>query len=71
MTSRKFTYVMHVTETVESQFTIKSERKLSYEQLEKLAEEARVEGRLTCTGVSDVRIFCEEAKPGGSDAIAR
>lgn len=71
MTSCKFTYVMHVTETVESQCYIESERKLSYEQLEKLAEEARVEGKLTCTGVSDVRIFCEEAKPGGSDAIAR
>ena len=62
---------MHVTETVESRFTVKSERKLSYEQLEKLTEEARVKGRLVFAGVTDVKIFCEEAKPGGSDAIAR
>ena len=62
---------MHVTETVESRCYIESERKLSYEQLEKLAEEARVKGRLTCAGVTDIKIFCEEAKPGGSNAIAR
>jgi len=66
-----YRYVLHVTETVENEVTITSTRKLTYDQLEKRAEKARVDGALTCTGVSDVKIFLSEAKPGGSDALAR
>lgn len=65
------TYVMHVTETVESRCVIRSKRRLRYEELEKRAEKLRVEGKLQLLAVSDVEMFCEEAKPGGSDAIAR
>lgn len=62
---------MHVTETVESKYEIRSRRKLTYEELARRTEAARVDGRLQFYGVSDVETFCEEAKPGGSDAIAR
>ena len=55
---------MHVTETVESQCVIESDRKLTYAQLARRAEKRRVDGKLTCTGVSDVKIFCEAASKG-------
>ena len=56
---------MHVTETIESQCVIESDKKLTFEQLTKMAEKKRVDGKLTCTGVSDVEIFCEAASKGG------
>lgn len=59
-----YTYVMHVTETVESTYVITSERKLDHEELERRAEEARVEGRLRFKAVSDVDIHVEAAYPG-------
>ena len=59
-----YTYVMHVTETVESTYIITSERKLNHEELERRAEEARVEGRLRFKAVSDVDIHVEAAYPG-------
>ena len=59
-----YTYVMHVTETVESTYVITSERKLDHEELERRAEEARVAGRLRFKAVSDVDIHVEAAYPG-------
>lgn len=59
-----YTYVMHVTETVESTYIITSERKLDHEELERRAEEARVDGRLRFKAVSDVDIYVEAAYPG-------
>ena len=59
-----YTYVMHVTETVESTCVITSERKLDHEELERRAEEARVAGRLRFKAVSDVDIHVEAAYPG-------
>lgn len=56
---------MHVTETVESQCVIESDRKLTFEQLAKRAEKRRANGKLTRTGVSDVKIFCEAASKDG------
>lgn len=63
------TYVMHVTETVESRCTLKSRRKLTYAELEKRALAMQAEGSLEFVGISNVRMFCAEAKP--ADAIAR
>ena len=63
-----YTYVMHVTETVESTYVITSERKLDHEELERRAEEARVDGRLRFKAVSDVDIYVEAAHPGAEDA---
>ena len=66
MTSHKtYAYTMHVTETIESQCVIESDRKLTYAQLARRAEKRRINGKLTCTGVSDVEIFCEAASKGG------
>ena len=59
-----YTYVMHVTETVESTYVITSERELDHEELERRAEEARVAGRLRFKAVSDVDIHVEAAYPG-------
>ena len=56
------TYVMHVTETVESTYVITSKRRLEHEERERRAEEARGEGRLRFKAVSDVDICCEEVK---------
>ena len=66
MTSHKtYVYTMHVTETVESQCVIESDKKFTFEQLRRRAEKRRVDGKLTCTGVSDVEIFCEAASKDG------
>ena len=68
-----YTYVMHVTETVESTYVITSERKLDHEELERRAEEARVAGRLRFKAVSDVDIWCEAVSKDGQphdDVIA-
>ena len=56
---------MHVTETVESQCVIESDRKLTFEQLRRRAEKRRVDGKLMGTGVPDVEIFCESASKDG------
>lgn len=56
---------MHVTETFESQCVIESDRKLTFEQLRRRAEKRRVDGKLTCTRVSDVEIYCEAASKDG------
>ena len=63
-----YTYVMHVTETVESTYVITSERKLDHEELERRAEEARVAGRLRFKAVSDVDIYVESEHQGVEDA---
>lgn len=63
-----YTYVMHVTETVESTYVITSERKLDHEELERRTEEARVDGRLRFKAVSDVDIYVEAAHPDAEDA---
>lgn len=56
---------MHVTETVESQCVIESDRKLTFEQLAERAEKKRVDGKLTFTGVSNLEIWCEAASKDG------
>lgn len=56
---------MHVTETVESQCVIESNRKLTFEQLARRAEKRRVDGKLTFTAVSNVETWCEAATKGG------
>ena len=65
-----YTYVVHVTESVESQCTITSKRKLTYEEIMQKAEEIRVEGNLDEIGTSDVRMCLDDAKPGPG-AVAR
>lgn len=61
---RDYTYVMHVTETVESTYVITSEVELNHEELERKTEEARAGGRLRFKAVSDVDIHVETAYPG-------
>lgn len=59
-----YTYVMHVTETVESTCVITSEVELNHEELERKTEEARARGRLRFKAVSDVDIHVEATYPG-------
>ena len=56
---------MHVTETVESQCVIESDKKLTFEQLAERAEKRRVDGKLTFTEVSNLEIWCEAASKDG------
>lgn len=56
---------MHITETVESQCMIESDRKLTFEQLAERAEKKRVDGKLTFTEVSNTEIWCEAASKDG------
>ena len=56
---------MHITETVESQCVIESDKKLTFEQLAKKAEKRRTDGKLTFTGVSNSEIWCEAASKDG------
>ena len=56
---------MHVTETIESQCVIESDKKLTFEQLTKKAEKRRVDGKLTFTGVSNLEVWCEAASKDG------
>ena len=56
---------MHITETVESQCVIESDKKLTFEQLERRAEKRRADGKLTFTGVSNLEIWCESASKDG------
>ena len=56
---------MHITETVESQCVIESDRKLTFEQLAERAEKKRVDGKLTFTEVSNTEIWCEAASKDG------
>ena len=61
----KYAYTMHITETVESQCVIESDRKLTFEQLAERAEKKRVDGKLTFTEVSNTEIWCEAASKDG------
>ena len=61
----RYAYTMHITETVESQCVIESDKKLTFEQLAKKAEKRRVDGKLTFTGVSNSEIWCEAASKDG------
>lgn len=65
-----YTYVVHVTESVESKCTITSKRKLTYEEIMRRAKEIQVEGNLDEIGTSDVRMCLDDAKPGPG-AVAR
>ena len=56
---------MHVTETVESQCVIESDRKLTFEQLRRRAEKRRADGKLTFAGVSNLEIWCEAVSKDG------
>ena len=56
---------MHITETVESQCVIESDKKLTFEQLAERAEKKRVDGKLTFTEVSNSEIWCEDASKDG------
>lgn len=51
---KTYKYVMHVTETVESQVEITSDKELTYEELEERAEKERVAGGIDFIAVSDV-----------------
>ena len=56
---------MHITETVESQCVIESDKKLTFEQLAERAEKRRADGKLTSTEVSNLEIWCEDASKDG------
>ena len=56
---------MHITETVESQCVIESDKKPTFEQLAERAEKKRVDGKLTFTEVSNTEIWCEAASKDG------
>lgn len=56
---------MHITETVESQCVVESDKKLTFEQLAERAEKKRVDGKLTFTEVSNTEIWCEAASKDG------
>lgn len=71
---RKYEYVMRIRETVESTVTVRSERKLTFDELEERAERRRVNGTAKFDAVTDVNCWCESAKENGKedrDAIAR
>lgn len=59
---------MHVTKTVEYRYSCRSERKLTYGEIEMRAKDADDAGELELLAVSDVRMFLEDAHPG--DAVA-
>lgn len=61
----RYAYTMHITETVESQCMIESDKKLTFEQLAEKAEKRRVDGKLTFTEVSNSEIWCEAASKDG------
>lgn len=61
----KYRYVMDVEETVKYTTTIVSDRKLTSRQLETIAENRRVKGELSMTGVSDVGIWINSAYKDG------
>ena len=61
----RYAYTMHITETVESQCVIESDKKLTFEQLAERAEKKRVDGKLTFTEVSNTEIWCEAASKDG------
>lgn len=61
----RYAYTMHITETVESQCVIESDKKLTFEQLAEKAEKRRVDGKLTFTEVSNSEIWCEAASKDG------
>ena len=65
-----YTYVVHVTESVESTCTVTSRRKLTYEEIMQRANEAYTEGATEEIGVSDVRMCLDDAKPG-PNAVAK
>lgn len=61
----RYAYTIHITETVESQCVIESDKKLTFEQLAKEAEKRRTDGKLTFTEVSNSEIWCEAASKDG------
>lgn len=65
---------MRVSELVESRHVVKSDRRLTFEELSELAENARVNGKCDEQEVLHVDIWCEKAFSKGKpdrDAIAR
>ena len=62
----KYWYRMKIVETVESECYVVSEKKMTAKQLEKKAEEMRVDGRVVVTGVKDVDIFCDASGEGNA-----
>ena len=59
--SKKYRYVMEVTEEVVSTTAIDSDVQLDYEQLHDITEQRRCDAKLSFKEVRDVDIFCCEA----------
>ena len=66
-----YKYVVHFTEVLESECTVESKRKLTFDEIMQQAEEIRVDGNLTEIATTGVRKYLADAKPGGSAAVAR
>ena len=64
-TSKKYRYVMSVSETVKSSTTIESDRPMLFAALSQIAERRRVKGDLSLVGVEDVCIGCDEVYVDG------
>ena len=58
----RYEYYMTCIETVTSTTKIRSSEELSPSQLRRITEKRRVDGLLTCEGVDDVVIFCNDVK---------
>lgn len=56
---------MVVYERTRNNVVVRSRRKLTYEEAQKRAERARINGKLTCEAVEDVSISCRCARING------
>ena len=56
----KYRYVVHVTETVESQVTVESDKELKYDEIIEKGREAYVSGEAQEIGTHDVRMCLDD-----------
>lgn len=57
---RGYRYVVHVTETVESQVTVESDKELKYDEIIEKGREAYVRGEAREIGTHDVRMCLDD-----------
>jgi hypothetical protein len=61
----RYRYVVHITEETQHSTTIESDRRLNWLQLEKVAQQRRIDGKLEFLGVTGVDMYCEAAYRDG------
>lgn len=62
---KMYEYSMEVVERTRNNVIVRSRRKLTYQEAHDRAERARINGKLICEAVEDVRISCRAAKVNG------